>query len=77
MKYLLYKVYNALEFMLLHKGLIKYACCDLNLAFELQKIANDYMSDLKILAIVKNQEEIIQCIQGNLDGVINTKYFNS
>ena len=73
---LIVKVSNELEFMLLHKGLVKFACCELNLALKLQQIADNYMSDTKVLAIVQDEQEIIKCIQHSLDGVIHNKYFD-
>ena len=72
---LIVKVHNVLEFILLHKVLVKFSCCDLQLALELQNIADNYMSDTKVLAIVKEEQDITQCIQYHLDGVINAKYF--
>ena len=74
---LIVKVKNELEFILLHKALVKFACCELDLAFKLQKVADNYMSDTKVLAIVQEEQAIISCIQNSLDGVIHNKYFDT
>jgi len=48
----------------------KYIICDKKLAKNVQKIADNYMFDSKILAIIEQSKEIEDVAQSEIDGVI-------
>lgn len=48
----------------------KYIICDKKLAKSIQKIADNYMFDSKILAIIEDSEEIEKIALSEIDGVI-------
>lgn len=71
---------NSLEFAVIVKDIMeliytsqfdaKYLICDKNFALSAQKIAENYMFDSKILAIVENSDEIVWIAQNEIDGLI-------
>ncbi len=48
----------------------KYIICDKKLAKAIQKIADNYMFDSKVLAIIEDSEEIEKIALNEIDGVI-------
>lgn len=48
----------------------KYIVCEKELAKELQKIADNYMFDSKILALIESNEEFEEIVRFEIDGVI-------
>jgi len=48
----------------------KYIICDKKLAKSIQKIADNYMFDSKVLAIIEDSEEIEKIALNEIDGVI-------
>ena len=48
----------------------KYIICEKKLAKKLQKIADNYMYDSKILAIIKSNDELENIAKNEIDGVI-------
>ena len=48
----------------------KYIICENELAKKLQKIADNYMYDSKILAIIDSNEELEQVAKLEIDGII-------
>lgn len=49
---------------------VKYIICEKKLAKNLQKIADNYMFDGKILAIIEQDKEIEDVAQAEIDGLI-------
>ena len=49
---------------------VKYIICEKKLAKNIQKIAENYMFDSKILAIIEQDKEIEDVAQAEVDGVI-------
>lgn len=47
-----------------------YLICDKNLAFCLQELADYYLFDAKILALISSEVEIDECLERKIDGVI-------
>lgn len=48
----------------------KYIVSKKDMASKIQKIAEEYMFDTKILCLVENEEEINFCIENFIDGVL-------
>jgi len=48
----------------------KYLICDKLLAINIQKIADNYMFDSKVLALIQTNEEIEEIAQNEIDGSI-------
>lgn len=77
---LLYTMKNSLETAIIVSSIkeaiycnaleAKYIICDKKLAKSIQKIAENYMFDSKILAIIDNNEEIEKVALLEIDGVI-------
>ena len=71
---------NALGFAVLVKDIkeviytsqfdVKYILCDKNIVNSVQKIAENYMFDAKILVIIDNSDEIEWVAQNEIDGAI-------
>ena len=51
----------------------KYQICDTTISHQLQKIAENYIYDSKILAIIENEKEIEKLAIQGIDGVIYKK----
>jgi hypothetical protein len=59
------------EFIFIMNTNAKYAFCyDLNLAKKLQKIADNYLSEIKVIVIVKNYDTIEDIVLAEIDGII-------
>lgn len=54
----------------------KYIICDKKLAKNIQKIAENYMFDSKILAIIESSDEIEKIALAEIDGVIYSSLLN-
>lgn len=54
----------------------QYIICDKKLAKNIQKIAENYMFDAKILAIIESKDEIEKIALSEIDGVIYTSLLN-
>ncbi len=54
----------------------KYIICDKKLAKSVQKIAENYVFDAKILAIIENNDEIEKIALSEIDGVIYSSLLN-
>ncbi len=54
----------------------KYIICDKKLAKSIQKIAENYMFDSKILAIIEDDDEIEKIALSEIDGVIYSHLLN-
>lgn len=77
---LLYCSKNSMEFAVVVENITqaiycnalnsKYVICDKKLAKGIQKIAENYMFDTKILAIIEESSEIEKVAQNEIDGVI-------
>lgn len=63
-------VYSLKEFIIVAKCGVKYAVAGYGLAKQLQKAADNYLYDTKVLAMIDNEEEIEQAAIDELDGVI-------
>jgi len=63
-------VYSMKEFVVVAKCGVKYAVAGYGLAKRLQKAADSYLYDTKVLAMIDNEEEIEQAADDELDGVI-------
>ncbi len=49
---------------------VKYILCDKGIVNSVQKIAENYMFDAKILVIIDNSDEIVWVAQNEIDGAI-------
>ncbi len=49
---------------------VKYIFCDKGIVNSVQKIAENYMFDAKILVIIDNSDEIVWVAQNEIDGAI-------
>ena len=47
-----------------------YIICEKELSKDVQKIADNYMFDSKVLAIIKSSEELEEIAQNEIDGII-------
>lgn len=54
----------------------KYIICDKKLAKSIQKVAENYMFDAKVLAIIETNEEIEKIALAEIDGVIYSSLLN-
>lgn len=54
----------------------KYIICDKKIAKSIQKIAENYMFDSKVLAIIESSDEIEKVALAEIDGVIYTHLLN-
>lgn len=54
----------------------KYIVCEKNLAKDIQKIADNYMFDSKILALIETSDEIEEIALNEIDGIIYNNLFN-
>jgi hypothetical protein len=54
----------------------QYIICDKKLAKSIQKVAENYMFDAKILAIIETNEEIEKVALSEIDGVIYASLLN-
>ena len=63
-------VYTLGEFIIAAKCGVQYAVCPYELAPTLQKAADNYLYDTKVLAIVEDEDAIEQAARDELDGVI-------
>jgi hypothetical protein len=64
------KINNIKEIMYSSIFEAKYIIVPNNLLIQAQKIANNYMFDSKILAIIQNDDELEKAILNEIDGVI-------
>ena len=54
----------------------KYIICDKKIAKSIQKIAENYMFDAKVLAMIESRDEIEKIALSEIDGVIYTSLLN-
>jgi len=54
----------------------KYIICDKKIAKSIQKIAENYMFDAKVLAMIESRDEIEKIALNEIDGVIYTSLLN-
>ena len=54
----------------------KYIICDKKLAKSVQKIAENYMFDTKVLAIIETNDEVEKIALAEIDGVIYSSLLN-
>lgn len=54
----------------------KFVICDKKLAKSIQKVAENYMFDAKVLAIIDDSEEIEKIALSEIDGVIYSSLLN-
>lgn len=64
-------VYSLKEFIVAAKCGVAYAIAGYDLAKVLQKAADNYLYDTKVLAIIEEEDAIEQAALDELDGVIN------
>lgn len=55
---------------------VDYLICDKKLAVKIQKIADNYMFDAKVLAIIEDSDEIEKMALNEIDGVIYSSLLN-
>jgi len=65
-------VYSLKEFIIAAKCRVKYAICAYELAPMLQKAADNYLYDTRVLALIDDEEAIEKAARDEIDGVINT-----
>lgn len=64
-------VKNKKQAILANANAVKFAVCnDLNLARQLQELADDYIFDSKIALIIKDDDEFSKAIKARIDAVI-------
>ncbi|WP_044414868.1 hypothetical protein [Halarcobacter anaerophilus] len=54
----------------------KYIICKKNIAKSIQKVAENYMFDSKVLAVIKKSDEIEEIALAEIDGVIYSHLLN-
>jgi len=54
----------------------RYIVCEKNLSKEIQKIADNYMFDSKVLAVIESSDEIEEIAQNEIDGIIYKNVLN-
>jgi hypothetical protein len=54
----------------------KYIVCEKNLAKDIQKIADNYMFDSKVLALIETSDEIEEVALNEIDGIIYNNLVN-
>lgn len=65
------QVKNKIEAVIANANSVKFIVCDnLNLAKQLQSLANDYLFDSKITLIVRDDDELSAAIDARIDAVI-------
>jgi len=64
-------VYSLKEFIIVSKCGVKYALADFALSKQLQKAADNYLYDTKVLAMIESEDEIGKIAAEGIDGVIN------
>lgn len=69
-------VYSLKEFIVASKCKVKYAIADHALSKQLQKCAENYLYDTKVLAMIENEDEIEIIANDGIDGVINRQLLN-
>lgn len=68
-------VKNKIEAVVCNANGVKFIVCDnLNLAKQLQSLANDYLFDSKIALIVRNDDELGSAIDARIDAAICRSY---
>jgi hypothetical protein len=65
-------VYSLLEFVQVAKCGVRYALAPYPLAKKLQKAADAYLYDTKVLALIDTEEMIEQAARDEIDGVAHT-----
>lgn len=65
-----FKIDNLLEAIYSNSFKVDYIICEKELSKKVQKIAENYMFDSKILAIINNEVEIEDIAMSNVDGII-------
>lgn len=69
------KVKNKIQAVLANANGVKFIVCDnLNLAKQLQSLANDYLFDSKIALIVSDDDELGSAIDARIDAAIYRNY---
>lgn len=64
-------VKNKIQAIFANANLVKFIVCeDLNLARQLQEIANDYIFDSKIALIINDDDELNKAIEARIDAVL-------
>lgn len=66
-------VYSVKEFVVAAKCGVRYAIATFDLAKTLQKTADNYLYDTKVLMIIENEEEIEHAALNEIDGVIRAE----
>lgn len=54
----------------------RYVVCEKELAKDIQKIADNYMFDSKVLALIESSNEIEEIAQNEIDGIIYKNLLN-
>ena len=62
------------EFIIVANCEVLYAVCEYELSKTLQKIAENYMYDTKVISIIDNEDSIEQVALDGIDGVINRDF---
>ena len=62
------------EFIIVANCEVLYAFCEYELSKTLQKIAENYMYDTKVISIIDNEDSIEQIALDGIDGVINRDF---
>ena len=83
---LTYSYENELEYTVVVSSIIeaiyanslnaRYIVCEKNIAKDIQKIADNYMFDSKILAVIEASDEIEEIAQNEIDGIIYKNLLN-
>ena len=69
-------VYSPTDFIVAAKCGVRYAVASYGLAKLIQKIADNYLYDTRVLALIEEEEEIEQAAMDEIDGVISSHLLN-
>jgi len=69
--------HSIVEFIIATKCNVKYIIAEFELAKTLQRLADDYMYDTKVLAIIDNEIKLKDVALNGIDGAINKSLLKS
>ena len=69
--------HDIVEFIIATKCNVRYVVAEFELSKTLQKLADDYMYDTKVLAIIDNETKLKDVALNGIDGAINKSLLKS
>jgi hypothetical protein len=64
------KIASLSDFIFLINTKVAFAICEQNIAIEVQKCADCYLTDIKVVAIIKDDKELLWVGKNEIDGAI-------